>query len=90
MTGDRLDRSADSVLRQSHESRTDTKARGSVHPRQIFGVFVLLLIADPLVTLAADLQTRLSTSASISDLTAGAIAGLIIVGMALAILEIET
>lgn len=70
-------------------SKQTMNNRGEVDIRLIFGVFVLFLVAPPLVAAGAELQDGLSSTPAFSELAAAVIAGLIILALVVKILGIE-
>ncbi len=63
--------------------------RGQADPQTIMGVFVLFVLAGPLITVAFDIQSSLASSPAFSWLSGGVIALLIIATIVAAALGLE-
>lgn len=81
---DRQDRKR---VRRAESTRKE--ARGQVDPRFILGVFVLIVIAGPLIAVGVDIQSALASTEAFSWFTGGVIALLIVAAIVAAILGLE-
>lgn len=73
----------------SRAENTRKEARGQVDPRFILGVFVLIVIAGPLIAVGVDIQSALASTPAFSWFTGGVIALLIVAAIAAAVLGLE-
>jgi uncharacterized membrane protein YdcZ (DUF606 family) len=71
--------------------KTDTRKnrRGQIEPRFILGMFVLIVIAGPLITAAVDMQSSLASTPAFSWFSGGVIAILFVAAVVAAVLGIE-
>jgi len=68
---------------------TQDRQRGQITGRLVLGVFVALVLAAPLATIAVDIQSSLAATSAFSWVTAGIIALLTVGAMAAKALGLE-
>lgn len=66
--------------------RSPKRSRAQVEPRTILGVFVLIIIAGPLLAVGTDIQSALASTQAFSWFSAGVMALLIVAAVVAAVL----
>ena len=70
-------------------TNTSKAQRGQIDPQFIVGVFVLMVIAGPLIAAAVDIQSSLASTPAFTMLSGGVIAILIVAAIVAAALGVE-
>lgn len=74
---------------QKQFGEAESRIRGQIDPRLIIGLFVLFVIAGPLIAVGVNIQSALESTPAFSEFAAGVIALLIVAAMAAAALGLE-